>query len=82
MTERGAPMTTVGFRMMLARLAVGGKFHFSVHPHMLRHACGLKLANDRTDTRALQHDLGHKYIMQTVKYTELSPGRFKGFWED
>jgi hypothetical protein len=27
---------------------------FAVHPHMLRHACGYKLANDGHDTRALQ----------------------------
>jgi integrase len=26
-----------------------------IHPHMLRHACGFKLANDGVDTRALQH---------------------------
>ena len=57
-------------------------FQFSVHPHMLRHACGYKLANDGRDTRALQHYLGHKNIMHTVRYTELSPERFKNFWED
>ena len=39
-----------------------------VHPHMLRHACGYKLANDGRDTRALQHYLGHKIIMHTVRY--------------
>ena len=82
MTERGAPMTPAGFRKLLARLGVGAKFPFSIHPHMLRHACGYKLANDGRDTRALQHYLGHKNIMHTVRYTELSPGRFKNFWED
>lgn len=82
MTERGAPMTPAGFRKFLARLAVTAKFPFSVHPHMLRHACGYKLANDGRDTRALQHYLGHKTIMHTVRYTELSSERFKNFWED
>jgi site-specific recombinase XerD len=48
MTERGAPMTAAGFRKMLSRLAISAKFQFSVHPHMLRHACGFKLANDDT----------------------------------
>jgi type 1 fimbriae regulatory protein FimE len=48
--------------------------------HMLRHACGFKLANDGHDTRALQHYLGHKNIQHTVRYTELSPDRFKDFW--
>jgi hypothetical protein len=27
----------------------------AIHPHMLRHASGYKLANDGHDTRALQH---------------------------
>jgi site-specific recombinase XerD len=50
--------------------------------HMLRHACGYKLANDGQDTRALQHYLGHKNIQHTVRYTELAADRFKGFWKD
>jgi integrase len=38
-----------------------------VHPHMLlRHACGFKLANDGHDTRALQHNLGHKNIQHAA----------------
>jgi site-specific recombinase XerD len=51
-------------------------------PHMLRHACGFKLANDGHDTRALQHYLGHKNIQHTVRYTEMAPDRFKDFWRD
>ena len=82
MTERGAPMTPAGFRKLVSRLGVAAKFPFPIHPHMLRHACGYKLANDGQDTRALQHYLGHKNIMHTVRYTELSPERFKNFWED
>src|SRR6266540_3248208 len=62
--------------------ARAGEFPFPVHPHMLRHACGYKLANDGQDTRAVQHYLGHKNIQHTVRYTELSPERFKSFWED
>jgi integrase len=46
---------------------------FPIHPHMLRHACGFKLANDGHDTRALQHYLGHKNIQHTVRYTEMAP---------
>jgi site-specific recombinase XerD len=82
MTERGAPMTAAGFRKFLARLGEGAKFPFPIHPHMLRHATGYKLANDGQDTRALQRYLGHKNIMHTVRYTELSPERFKNFWQD
>jgi integrase len=44
---------------------------FPIHPHMLRHACGFKLANDGVDTRTIQAYLGHKSIQHTVRYTEL-----------
>jgi type 1 fimbriae regulatory protein FimB/type 1 fimbriae regulatory protein FimE len=53
-----------------------------MRPHMLRHACGFKLANDCHDTRAIQHYLGYKNIQHTVRYTELAPDRFSNFWGD
>ena len=81
-TERGGPMTTDGFRKLLARTGCAAAFGFGVHPHMLRHACGYKLANDGQDTRAIQHYLGHKNIQHTVRYTQLSAERFKRFWDD
>ena len=49
---------------------------------MLRHACGFKLANDNVETRAIQSYLGHANITHTVRYTELGPNRFKGFWNE
>ena len=82
MTERKSPMTPAGFRKMIARLGAAAGFPFAIHPHMLRHGCGYKLANDRQDTRAIQDFLGHKNIMHTVRYTEMSPKRFKSFWRD
>jgi type 1 fimbriae regulatory protein FimE len=82
LSERLAPMTTAGLRKTVARMGERARFPFPVHPHMLRHACGFKLANDGQDTRALQHYLGHRNIQHTVRYTELSPERFKSFWED
>jgi Phage integrase family len=50
--------------------------------HMLRHACGYKLANDGVDTRTIQSYLGHKSIQHTVRYTELAPTRFKSLFRD
>ena len=78
-SERGAPFATAGFAKMVARVGEAAKLK-SVHPHMLRHACGYALANRGHDTRALQAYLGHKNIQHTVRYTELSPMRFKDFW--
>src|SRR5262249_32938654 len=59
-SERGDPFTTAGFARMIERAGIEAKFAFKAHPHMLRHACGFKLANDGHDTRALQAYLGHK----------------------
>jgi integrase len=81
-SERGSPFTTAGWRKMVARLGVAAKFGFVIHPHMLRHACGFQLANQGTDTRTLQAYLGHRNIQHTVRYTELSPTRFKNLWRD
>jgi integrase len=81
-SERGAPFTSAGFARMLERAGIEAKFGFKPHPHMLRHACGYALANRGHDTRALQAYLGHKNIQHTVRYTELSPTRFKNFWRE
>jgi type 1 fimbriae regulatory protein FimB/type 1 fimbriae regulatory protein FimE len=79
-SERGAPFTPAGFARMVERAGIEAKLGFKAHPHMLRHACGYALANKGHDTRALQAYLGHKNIQHTVRYTELSPTRFKDFW--
>ncbi len=81
-TERKGPLTTSTVRKLIARAGQKAGINFPVHPHMLRHACGFKLANDGQDTRALQHYLGHKNIQHTVRYTELSSKRFNEFWKD
>jgi len=81
-SELGTPFTTRGFSQMLKRAAEKAGLDIKVHAHMLRHACGFKLANDGVDTRSLQSYLGHKNIQHTVRYTELSPNRFKDFWKD
>ena len=80
--ERKGPLTDSTVRKMMARAGAAAKLDFPVHPHMLRHAAGYKLANDGQDTRAIQHYLGHRNITHTVRYTELSPERFKDFWQD
>jgi integrase len=79
-SERGSPFTTAGFARLVERAGTAAGLKFKAHPHMLRHACGFALANKGHDTRALQAYLGHKNIQHTVRYTELSPDRFKDFW--
>jgi type 1 fimbriae regulatory protein FimB/type 1 fimbriae regulatory protein FimE len=81
-SERGAPLSPPGFSRMVERAAVSAKLEIKTHAHMLRHACGYKLANDGHDTRALQAYLGHRNIQNTTRYTALAQDRFKGFWKD
>jgi len=75
-------MSASTFRKILARTGIRAGFSLPVHPHMLRHSTGFKLANDGHDTRAIQHYLGHKNIQHTVIYTRMAPDRFKDFWKD
>jgi integrase len=81
-SERGGPFTTDSFNWMVKRAGQKARFPFQVHAHMLRHATGYKLAGDEHDTRSIQDYLGHRNIQQTVRYTELSPTRFKDFWRN
>ena len=81
-TERKGPMTDSTFRKIVSRAGKEAGLQFSIHPHMLRHSTGFKLANEGTDTRSIQHYLGHKNIQHTVRYTEIVPSRFKDFWND
>ena len=82
MSERGTPMTESNVRKMIAAAGKEAGFAFGIHPHMLRHSAGFKLANAGHDTRAIQYYLGHKNIQHTVRYTEMAATRFKDFWKD
>jgi integrase len=81
-TERKGPLTASNVRKIVSRAGEKAKLGMPIHPHMLRHSTGFKLANDGRDTRAIQLYLGHKNIQHTVRYTELASGRFKDFWRD
>ena len=51
-----------------------------VWPHMLRHSCGYKLANDGLDSRLIQDYLGHRNANMTARYTRTAAKRFEGLW--
>lgn len=81
-SERGGPLTDSTVRKLVARAGKCAGLTIAVHPHMLRHSTGYKLANDGHDTRAIQQYLGHRNIQHTVRYTELCASRFNAFWQD
>jgi site-specific recombinase XerD len=79
-TERGGPFTTDAVNRLIKRIGERAGLPFQVHAHMLRHACGNAMANAGHDRRLIQDWLGHRAIQHTVRYTELSPVRFKDVW--
>ena len=81
-SERGAPFTPDALNRLIKRLGDRAALGFPIHVHMLRHSWGYALANAGHDTRAIQDWLGHRAIQHTVRYTELTPTRFKDFWRD
>ncbi len=44
----------LGFQAMVERAGESTSFSMKLHPRILRHACGFKLANDGVDTRTIQ----------------------------
>jgi len=46
-SERGGSIT-IGFHRLIQRVGEAAKMPFPIHPHMLRHACGFKLASEAT----------------------------------
>jgi type 1 fimbriae regulatory protein FimB/type 1 fimbriae regulatory protein FimE len=81
-SNRNAPLSPRAVHTIVATAGIAARIKFPVHPHMLRHARGFRLAEDGNDTRAIQAYLGHKNIQHTVLYTKLDPKRFKGFGRD
>jgi integrase len=76
-TERGGPATTAVFLKTIARTGEAAKLPFPVHPHMLRHSTGYKLANDGHDihlalqlanaTRGTQEDVIVKVVRRGLR---------------
>lgn len=79
LSERG-PMDVRSFNYLCR--VIGNRMNppTRVNPHMLRHSCGYKLADDGKDTRLIQDYLGHKEIRNTELYTQTSAKRFEGLW--
>jgi type 1 fimbriae regulatory protein FimE len=80
-TMDGRPMTPRNFASIVQVAGKRAGFDYKVHPHMLRHGTGYRLANPGVDTRSIQLWLGHSNIAHTAWYSEVSPERLKGLWD-
>lgn len=74
--ERAKSLTPAAIAKIIQRAATQADLPLSVHPHMLRHACGYYLAEQGLPTRDIQAYLGHKNIQHTVRYIAANPARF------
>jgi len=82
-SERGGRLSVRGVQKMVERLAErAGLGNLAIHPHMFRHSCGYYLAERGADLRLIQQYLGHTNIQHTVRYTHLSPKKFRRLWDD
>lgn len=80
--ENGLPITYGAIRQVVLKLGKEAGFEFQLHPHMLRHSCGYYLANKGYDLRLIQDWLGHRSVTCTVLYTQLSPSKFEGVFDE
>lgn len=79
-SERKTPLSRKTVWAMVRTYGERAGLPLSVHPHMLRHACGFALADQGADTRLIQDYLGHREIRHTVRYTATNPARFEKLW--
>jgi site-specific recombinase XerD len=73
-----ATLWAEGFNRMVKRAAVAAKLGIKAHPHMLRHACGFKLANRHPNAGRPISAIAP--INSTTRYAALAPDRFKNIW--
>ena len=78
-SERGGQMTRQAVNYIITQAGErAGLGHLDIHPHMLRHACGFRLADDGTPLRFMQDLLGHKDPKHTSHYTEIAAKHLEG----
>ena len=79
-SERRNPLSRKTVFVAIRKYGELAGLPLTVHPHMLRHACGFALADQGADTRLIQDYLGHRNIQHTVMYTAANPARFEKLW--
>ncbi len=81
-SSRKTPVSVSMFRKIISKVGQEANIPFPVHPHMLRHSTGHKLAEEGQDERYIQLYLGHKNIQSTHIYTHSISNIYKNFWKD
>jgi type 1 fimbriae regulatory protein FimB/type 1 fimbriae regulatory protein FimE len=67
-SERKGRLAQRAVHAIIARAGQLAGMEFSVHPHMLRHARGHKLALDGADSKSIQAYFGHRNLSSAAPY--------------
>jgi site-specific recombinase XerD len=76
-SDRGAPLTESGVRLILRRLSRRAGLPEDINPHAFRHGCAVDAITHGADLRTVQLLLGHSQITTTVHYLALADQAIK-----
>lgn len=71
------PVSESGFHKIVQRAGKAAGLGSSVHPHMLRHACGHRLRLEHWSLLDIQEWLGHKNAQNTQLYAASDANHFR-----
>lgn len=72
LTNRGEPMSRVGFWKVIKKHATAAGITKHITPHVLRHSFATHLLEHGADIRSIQEMLGHSSVATTQVYTHVS----------
>jgi len=79
-SERGAPFTTAGFRILMKRAGTAAGIPWAA-PHALRHGCITELVSRGVNLRSVMVWAGHSDIRTTEAYAAASATTTRGIWD-